>query len=243
MKGPLKIFVFLALATFVVGGCTTYKAKPLPFKTPAAYANMVDVEGVQVAGAAYTDKKDAENAFGFDIRAAGMLPVQLVFDNQGAKTLEINPQQTFLEDADGNLWPILSDRFAYERATRYAQTKQIFKEGAYYGMLGAVAGSLIGAAVGVVSGEDVASALGKGAAVGAAAGATIGGAKGLTSEDARREITRDLREKSLENRPIAPNQLAYGIIFFPGEAASAKQLRLQLLEVDSERSHSVLLKF
>jgi hypothetical protein len=31
---------------------------------------------------------------------------------------------------EGNLWPILGKNFAYERATKYARTKKIFKEGA-----------------------------------------------------------------------------------------------------------------
>ena len=79
--------------------------------------------------------------------------------------------QTFLEDADGNLWPILNREIAYERATKFSQTKQIFKEGAYGGFLGATAGAVIGAAVGIVTGENVGEAAGKGAAAGAAVGA------------------------------------------------------------------------
>jgi len=40
---------------------------------------------------------------------------------------------------------------------------------------------------------------------------------------------------------VKPKNLAHGIIFFPGEASSAKQLRLQLIEVDTGKIH--LLKF
>src|SRR4030042_1495161 len=87
--------------------------------------------------------------------AAGLRPVQVVFDNQGTHPLRINPGQTFLEDAQGNLWPILNEQTAYERATRYADTKQIFKEGAYGGFLGAAAGAIIGAAIGIVAGGNV----------------------------------------------------------------------------------------
>jgi hypothetical protein len=243
MKCLPRIVPFVMLLA-LIGCSTSYKAKPLPFKSPTAFQNMVAVDGVQIGGQAYVDSSAAKAAFGFDIRGAGMLPVQVVFDNQGPHALEINPAQTFLEDAQGNLWPILTERFAYERATKYAQTKKIFKEGAYSGFLGATAGAVIGAAVGIVTGEDVGRSIGQGAAVGAAAGAVAGGAQGAaTSNDARRVIVKDLKDKSLENKSITPGNLSHGIIFFPGEATSARQLRLQLKETQSGKLYTVFLKF
>ncbi|MGD9009889.1 MAG: hypothetical protein PVG41_18325, partial [Desulfobacteraceae bacterium] len=163
---------------------------------------------------------------------------------QSPNALVINPAQTFLEDNQGNLWPVLTDRFAYERATKYAQTKQIFKEGAYSGFIGATAGTIIGAAIGVVSGGDVARAAGKGAAAGAAAGSVMGGASGAAaSNEVRQQIMGDMKDKSLENKDITPGNLSHGIIFFPGEAKSAKQLRLQLKEKKSGKLHTVFLRF
>jgi hypothetical protein len=154
--------------------------------------------------------------------------------------LEIDGQQTFLEDDQGNLWQILSRKNAHERATKYAQTRQILKEGAYNGFLGATAGAIVGAAVGVVTGENVASTAGQGAAVGAAAGAALGGAKGYSSDEAVRLITNDLREKSMRNRSIGPHSLAHGFLFFPGEADSAQKLRLKFLEKDTGKSHVII---
>ncbi|MGD9365247.1 MAG: hypothetical protein PVH87_06090 [Desulfobacteraceae bacterium] len=241
-----KRYLLLLAAGLMItatGCATAYKAKPLPFKAPTAYDNMVQANGIQVGGQAFVDPATAKAAFGFDVRGAGMLPVQLVFDNQGRKSMEINPAQTFLEDNQGNLWPILTDKFAYERATKYAQTQQIFKEGAYKGFLGAAAGTIIGAAIGVVSGEDVARTAGEGAAIGAAAGSVLGGASAYASDDARSAIVRDLKDKSLENQAITPGNLAHGIIFFPGEAATARQLRLQLRERDTGEVHTLFLKF
>jgi hypothetical protein len=87
-------------------------------------------------------------------------------------------------------------------------------------------------------------ALGAGtAAVGAAAGATLGGARAYGSDDARREIISDLREKSLENKPIEPKDLAFGFLFFPGEAGSAKNLRLQIRETDTGKVHVLNMNF
>jgi len=243
MKKTPTIILILLLTLISVGCSTAYKIKPLPLKAPAAFPNMVDIEGSQIAAKAFADAKETNEAFGFDILSAGMLPVQVVFDNQGTHPLEIIDHQTFLEDAKGNLWPILNNKIAYERATKYAETKKIFQEGAYSGFLGAAAGSLIGGAIGIVSGSNVAEAVGKGAAVGAATGATLGGAKAYGSDDARREIISDLREKSLENKPVEPKDLAFGFLFFPGEAGSAKKLRLQIRETDTGKVHVLNMNF
>lgn len=241
-KTAIAILGMLLVAGF--SGCSTYKAKPLSFQLPDAYGNAVDVAGARVASKAYVNPAEAREAFGFDVRAAGLLPVQLVFDHRGAEPVSINAAQTFLEDDKGNLWPILSSRTAYERAAKYSKTKEVFKEGAYAGFLGAAAGTVIGAAVGIVTGDNVLETAAKGAAVGAAGGATLGGAKGYGSNEARRTITEDLREKSLQNKPVAPNSIAHGFLFFPGEAESARQLRLQLVSEGSDETHvaTIMLK-
>ena len=237
MKRKDRILIATILFAFTTACATSYKAKPLPFKAPSSYENATDVAGALVAAQAYADPKKAEEAFGFNIRGSGMLPVQVVFDNQGPHSLRINPQQTFLEDEAGNLWPILAEQTAYERTTKYAHTKQIFKEGAYGGFLGATAGAIVGAAVGVVAGENVAVTAAKGAAVGAAAGSTLGGVKGYTSDEAQRAITNDLHQKSLENKAVNSKSIAYGFLFFPGEAPSAKLLRMQIVEVETGKVH------
>ncbi|MBI4776863.1 MAG: hypothetical protein HY788_22230 [Deltaproteobacteria bacterium] len=233
MRNFGKILAIALSIALVIACSTAYKAKPLPFRAAESYSNAKEVAGAWVGAQAYADKEHAEQAFGFDVRGAGMLPVQVVFDNRGDHPIKINPGQTFLEDNEGNLWPILEREIAYDRATKYAQSKQIVSEGVYHGALGAAAGAIIGAAVGIVTGANVGAALGKGAALGGAAGATIGGTKGYASGEARKEIINDLREKTLENVPVQPKTIAHGFLFFPGEASSAKNLRLQIMEEDT----------
>ncbi len=233
-----KVFVMLLFLGILLVGCSTaYKVKPMAFKMPSEYNNVTVIGNAHVAAKAFTDKAEAQEAFGFDILGAGMIPVQVIFDNQGLYSLEINGSQTFLEDQAGNLWPILNSRIAYERAAKYSQSKGMVQEGVFHGFWGAAAGGIIGAAIGIISGENIGSAVGKGAAVGAAAGATIGSAKGYDDTDARREIINDLREKSLQNVPVEPHSIASGFLFFPGEAVSARQLRLQLKEKETEKIH------
>ena len=81
------------------------------------------------------------------------------------------------------------------------------------------------------------------AAVGAAGGAVIGGVGGYASDDARRSITSDLRDKSLQNKPVAPKSIAHGFLFFPAEAESARRLRLQLVVKDTGTVHVVRFEF
>jgi hypothetical protein len=242
-KKILFLFILAVWSLAAIGCSTAYKAKPLAFKMPSAYPNAVFIGDAQVASKAFSEKNEAQNAFGFDILGAGMLPVQVIFDNQGNSSLEINGSQTFLEDMEGNLWPLLSSQAAYDRATKYSQGKNMAREGAFHGLWGAAAGGIIGAAIGIVTGDNIGSAIGKGAAVGGAAGATIGSAKGYDDVDARREIIRDLREKSLQNIPVGPKSIANGFLFFPAEAGSAKQLRLQLKEKEAEITHVLNLAF
>ncbi len=239
MRKLLTVLAALSLVLCACGG--GYKAKPLSFRTPESYANAQKAGDAVLAAVAFADPKAARDAFGFDVLAAGLLPVQVIFDNRGPGPLSIDSGQTFLEDSQGNLWPLLSEDMAYERATKYAQTKEIFKQGAYSGLLGATAGALVGAAVGIVSGNAVADAVGKGAALGGAAGAVLGGGSRLGDDEARRKIIEDLEGKSLKNDTIPGQGLSFGFLFFPAEAKTGGALRLRLNEADSGAGH--LLRF
>jgi len=86
-------------------------------------------------------------------------------------------------------------------------------------------------------------AAGKGAAVGGAGGAVYGGTKGGTDSGKRWTIADDIREKGLEGKIIPPQALANGFLFFPAEAKTAKELRLQLREKDSAQVHTLTLPF
>lgn len=231
----------MLLAGLVLGGCSPYTQQVVPFKMPATYSNMTQVAGIQIGARAYIDPNEAQNAFGFDIRGAGLLPVQVVVDHKGTSPIEINPAQTFLIDHQNNLWPVLDKRLAYERVARYTEMAEIGSGAVKHGFLGATAGALIGAAIGIVSGRGVGEAAARGAAVGAAAGATAGGMAAYGANKANQDISNDLRNKSLESRPVRPLDIVHGFIFFPGEASSAKELRLQFKEIGTGRFLNIAL--
>jgi len=76
------VAVALGLGLFLLS-CSKYERQVVPFKMPSAYPNAVEVAGAVIAARAYDDPKEAGQAFGFSIRDAGILPVQVIFDNKG----------------------------------------------------------------------------------------------------------------------------------------------------------------
>ena len=232
----------MMILTLVLSGCTGYKSQYVSFKPPQGYTNSREVAGVALGGEAYADKGVAKEAFGFDIKGAGLLPVMLVLDNKSGRNLEIVPGQTFLVDEGGNYWPVVPNQVAFTRLEESTQFSSFFGSGAGKGaLLGAAAGGILATALGIVSGKSVAEAVGKGVALGAAGGAMIGGVGQGTSPEREYRISDDLRSKGLEGRVIPDQHLANGFLFFPGEAASAKELRLQWRERETGQLQSTVL--
>ncbi len=239
-----KYVATMIIPLFFISGCSTYKTQFAGFRPPEAYINHQVINGLSIGGEAYASGDAAEDAFGFDIKGAGILPVQIVLNNKSGDSLEIFPTQTFLVDDEGKYWALIPTNVAINRIEQSTQLASFFGKGAGKGaLLGAVAGSVIGAALGIVSGTNVGSAIGKGAALGGAGGAVFGGVKEGTSPDREYRITDDLRAKSLEGKKIPNDYLANGFLFFPGEANSAKELRLQLIEKETDRIMPVVLRF
>ncbi|MDF1577650.1 MAG: hypothetical protein RQ753_03435 [Desulfurivibrionaceae bacterium] len=202
-----------------------------PIKLPDSSPSMVVVNGVKISATAFVDRDEAADAFGFDIRKAGILPVQLTFQNESGRPVHINPGQTFLVDKNSNAWPILSLEKTYQRTSKYVKIGESAKGAATPAILMGAAGAIAGLAIGIVSGENIGESMGKGAVLGAAGGAIVGGAD-ATARSAKK-IRDDLTEKTLRNQPIKPGHIAYGALFFPGtlgsEAGSVRQLRLALI--------------
>ncbi|MBN1830163.1 MAG: hypothetical protein JW884_13615 [Deltaproteobacteria bacterium] len=239
----LHMALLAVLLATVLGGCERYERKVVPFKMPQAFPNMTEAAGSKIAARAFDKTDEAKAAFGFDMLGAGILAVQIVFDNQGSHPLEILPDKTYLIDVEESLWPILNADLAYDRIERKTELGEVAPKGAKSGFLAGTAGAIIGAAIGIVSGANVAEAAGKGAAIGAAAGLTMGGAEGVDDERVRRQIGDDLRHRTLERKPIPASDISHGFIFFPGEAKAAKQLRLTLKEVDTGMQHLLIMAF
>lgn len=239
-----KILALLILPVFLLSACTSYKTQYAGFRPPEAYSNAQDINGLIIGSEAYATRKEAEKAFGFDIKDAGLLPVQVVMENKSGRSIEFVPSQTFLVDEEGRYWNIIPTNIALNRLNESTQLAAFVGKGAGKGaLLGGLAGTILGAAFGIVSGQNVAEAAARGGAVGVAGGAVIGGVQEGTSGEREYRIMDDLRAKSLEGKVIQDSFLANGFIFFPAEATSAKELRLQYREKETGKVQTINLKY
>lgn len=241
---PRKLISILLLCAFTLASCTAHQSQFVSFRPPEAYANKQMVSGIAVGGEAYAESGVATDAFGFDIKGSGLLPVQLVLNNGSGRAVKIVTAQTFLVDNEGRYWQVVPNTVAVDRVDKSTELASFFGRGAGQGaLLGAAGGAILGAALGIVSGSNVGESMGKGAALGGAGGVIIGGAKEGTSSERTNRIIDDIRDKGLEGKVIPEDYLANGFLFFPGEATSAKALKLQFREVDTGKVHSVTLNF
>lgn len=238
-----KIICILVIAAHL-SACATYESRSVSFRPPQDYGNSQDVSGLIVGAEAFADQKLAEEVFGFDIRGTGLLPVQVAMDNKSGQGVEVVAGQTFLIDSSNRYWKVLTNREAAERVEKATQSGSIGKGAGKGAAWGAAAGALLGLAIGIVSGRNAGSAAVKGGVLGGAGGAVIGGA-GKAGDDREREykIADDVREKGVEGKIMPTEALASGFIFFPGEAESARELRLQVKFRNTGRVQTLNLKF
>jgi hypothetical protein len=236
-----RLALGVLILALIFQGCATYEPKVQPFKLPEASANVQRVAGAYVAARAWDKEEEAQQAFGFNIIRAGLLPVQVSFDNRGGQTLVIVPSQTFLINRLQEISPVLSDSEAYERVSRGTKVQETVKGVTQGALLGTATGALIGAAVGVVAGHSAGEYALRGLTMGAATGAVLGGAQGATETQVPRSITEDLSRRNLRNTPIKPGELAYGLILFPREAGQPQALRLQLKDQDTGQVYTLTL--
>ncbi|BBL73586.1 hypothetical protein [Methylomagnum ishizawai] len=221
---PVRLAIVLLLTGMLA--CSTYHQKIPPVPLPGFSPNSVEVEGAQMAARAYPEPKEAEQAFGFDIRGAGLLPVRLVIDNRGRDVIKVNPQQTFLIDRQGMAWPLLTAEQAQGRVVAAVGTGETLKGGAISALWGGATAALSGFAIGLILQNGYGPMLNT-TGVGVGAGAFLGGGDGQALQN---RIRQDLNGKSLRNQRLQPGELAQGYLFFPGqdEARSANLLRLGL---------------
>jgi hypothetical protein len=240
MKVMKKLIMLIFIAVQFTG-CTSYKSQYVSFRPPEAYANKQEVGGVSIGGEGYADNDVAKEAFGFDIRASGLLPVQLVMDNQSGSSFQIVTDQTFLVDGEGRYWQVVPNNVALDRVAKSTELASLGKGAGVGAAWGAAGGAILGAAIGIVSGHNVGNLMGKGAALGAAGGAIVGTSKESNSTDRQSSILNDIRSKGLENKTVPRDHLANGFLFFPGEAKSAKALKMQFRELESGKIYKVTL--
>jgi hypothetical protein len=233
LKSIARLSALIVFTAFPA--CTTYKDRVPPVPLPSFRGDYVNVQDAMLAASAYADPEAAREAFGFDIRGAGLLPVRFVIDNQGRNVVKVSPQQTFLIDRQGLAWPLLTTEQAQNRVAGAVQLGGMARNAGISALWGGAAGLLGGFAVSLLldggMGPAAHTNLLDQTVVGAGVGAFFGGAE--DSQMQENDIRRNLIGKSMRNQRVQPGELAYGYLFFPGkqEAQSAVSLRLGL-EID-----------
>ncbi|HIJ96048.1 MAG TPA: glycine zipper family protein [Desulfuromonadales bacterium] len=225
----MKRFICMLIIASHLSACATYENRAISFRPPQDYTNFQNADGLMIGAESFSDKQTAEDAFGFDIRGAGLLPIQIVLDNASGQGIEVVSGQTFLIDGSNRYWKILANEEAIERVQKATESGAIGSGAGKGAAFGAAAGALLGLALGIVSGRNAAESMVKGGVIGGAGGAVIGGAgKAGDNRQQENKIANDVREKGVEGKIMQANALANGFIFFPAEAQSVKELRLQL---------------
>ncbi|MCB2183078.1 MAG: hypothetical protein KQH63_13670 [Desulfobulbaceae bacterium] len=238
----IRRLLLIIFSVFMLAGCATYKSHYTGFRPPSDYMNSQIVSGATVGAEAFADAKAAKQAFGFDIKKAGLLPVQVVMDNKSGGSMVVISGQTFLVDNSNRYWQLIPNEVAVDRVAKATSAGEIASGAGKSAVLGAAGGAILGAAFGILTGENVAAAAGKGAALGGAGGAVIGGGQKISDPQHRWTISDDIKEKGLEGKPFPDQSLANGFLFFPAEAKTAKELRLQLKDA-SGAAHNLILPF
>ncbi|MDR2406310.1 MAG: hypothetical protein LBE27_08080 [Deltaproteobacteria bacterium] len=206
-----------------------YEYKAIPVRAMSAYPGQASGPGVQAGAVAFYDSSELKELFGFDLKKAGVVPVQVSLKNTGTKALSIEPGST-LVDSQGNTWELLPSSVVFDRIDKYTSGGLSMDEGAKRTALWGLAGAVVGAAVGVVSGTNVGSAAGKGAAAGAAAGASSA-ILGLGNQDDTADaVVRDFSSRSIQQSTIQPGDEAHGFLYFPAESKEPRTLNLKVSE-------------
>jgi hypothetical protein len=233
-----KIICLLLVAQ--LAACAAYERYSVSFRPPKDYANYQDSSGLVVGAESFSDKTHAEKAFGFDIRKAGILPVQMVVDNKSGQSVDVVSGQTFLIDGTSRYWKILSNREAVDRIKKASDSGAIASSAGKGSAWRTTALAMMDLAMQIVSGRDRDTTPVKGGGEGVT---TVSGT-GKAGDDKQREIkiAEDVRDKGIEGRILSANSLARGFIFFPGEVSSVSELRLQIKFRDSGRIQTLNLK-
>jgi hypothetical protein len=216
-----------------------YEYRAIPVRPLAGYPGQAQVAGAGLGAIAFYSSADLKDLFGFDLKKAGVVPVQILVRNGGSGAVTLLDGAR-IEDSNGLIWDVLPSDVVYNRINDYTSGSLDGERGAKRTLLWGLAGGIVGAAVGIASGTNVGAAAGKGAAIGAAAGAAsaITG-MGTESDDTSGDVVRDFSSRSLDHRTVASGTEASGFLYFPAESSQPRRLTLNV-EADGKRQSIVL---
>jgi hypothetical protein len=203
-----------------------YEYRAVPVRPLSGYPGQAHVANASVGAVAFYSSQDLNALFGFDLKKAGVVPVQVMVQNSGPDSVTIL-EGSRIEDAKGLVWDVLPSDVVYNRINDYTSGSLDGEKGVKRTVTWGLAGAIIGAAVGVASGTNVGEAAGKGAAIGAGAGASsavLG--MGTDSSNTSGDVVRDFSSRSIDHRTVSAGAEASGFLYFPAESAQPRRLTL-----------------
>lgn len=220
-----RLAIALLSCLFLLACAAKHEYRAQPIRSVDSYFNHLEIHDVFLAAEAIYDDKLLEERFGYNLKKAGVIPVNLLVDNRGEEVTLILPGVT-LTDAKGQSWDILPQNVVVNRIGDYTSGVTA-EQGLGRTAKGALVGAILGAAIGVATGTSVGEAAGKGAAVGGAIG--VGSAVlGAGGEDSTAEVARDYSSLALNHSAVEPGENTHGLLYFPAEADRPTRLNLKV---------------
>ncbi|MDR2142604.1 MAG: hypothetical protein LBR11_12630 [Deltaproteobacteria bacterium] len=228
---PKKLALALGCCLFLLACAPEHQYRAQPIRSANAYANRKDVQGAIIAAEAIYDDRLLTERFGYNLKKAGVIPVNLIIQNNGDNVLVLMPG-TEMKDENGADWDVLPQDRVIRRVADYTRGGVSTKEGVGRTLKGAIAGAVLGAAVGVATGSNVGSAAGKGAAIGGALGVSSS-VLGMGGKDNTAEVAQDYSSLALQQSSVGPGESVHGFLFFPSFPSEASRPVLLTLKVRS----------
>jgi hypothetical protein len=226
----------VSIAALALASCAPrYEYRAVPVRPVSGYPGQAHVAGANIGAVAFYSPQELTQLFGFDLKKAGVIPVQVMVQNNSEAPV------TFLDgarmqDISGNAWEVLPSEVVFTRINNYTSGSLNGEKGVRRTLLWGLAGAAMGAAVGAATGTNVGEAVGKGAALGGAAGAASSVMGIGTTDDTSQDVMRDFSSRSLNHRTVAPGAEVSGFLYFPSEAAQPRGLTLNI-DVGGQRQN------
>jgi hypothetical protein len=220
-----KLACALGACLFLLSCAAQHEYRAQPVRPIDAYYNHLAIDGAIVAAEALYDDKTLEERFGYNLKKAGVIPVNLLAENDGEDTLVLLPGPR-MTDAKGQIWELLPQDVVVRRIGDYTSGVTA-KQGLARTAKGALVGAILGAAVGVATGTNVGEAVGKGAAIGGAAGVSTA-VLGMGGEDSSADVASDYTTLAMRQSSVAPGESTHGLLYFPAEADRPVKLTMKV---------------
>ena len=227
-----EIIVTFLLISFLVGCAAPLRTGTVDFLPPSAYPNFQNIDGLQIVAVPIVSEMKLKEIFGTDLKAANILPIHLIVQNNGNDEFEINSQQIFGISPTGEY----TVAYNLNKAAEHVRSSSIGTTA----VVGAVAGAVVGATAGATIGAGIGHASDN-SSTGAESGATVGGTMGAVSGTAAGlsdsftvQFKKELANLAFGDQVILPGDIKQGFIYMKWKNYS--KIRVKIFNITSNKN-------